>query len=295
MRGLRVAAAGLVLVLAAGAGLPALATGADHAPAVARKQGTATMQTGFLDRSVTVDGVAYRYQVFVPAGWTPAESWPVALFLHGSGERGDDGLLQTAVGLPAAIRNHRDRFPMLVVMPQLRANRRWHGAMDAMAMKALDAAIAEFHGDPQRTYLTGLSIGGQGTWLLAAAHPGRFAAIAPVCGFLRLANDDDVLDPLDDAAMAKEFPETIAADPPAAFASRIGKVPVWIFHGALDDVVDPRNARRMDVAMRAQGGEVRYTEYADANHNAWDHAYGEAELVPWLLSHRLSESQAVKP
>lgn len=244
---------------------------------------------------MTVDGVAYRYQVFVPADWTADRQWPVVLFLHGSGERGDDGLLQTAVGLPGAIRSHRDRFPMLVVMPQLRANRRWHGVMDAMAMHALDAAIAEFHGDPRRVYLTGLSIGGQGTWLMAAKHPGRFAAIAPVCGFLRLEDDDDVLDPADDAAVTQEFPEVLAADPPAAFARRIGKVPVWIFHGTLDDAVPVQHARRMDVAMRAGGGEVRYSEYPDANHNAWDHAYGEVGLVPWLLSHALAGSQVAKP
>ena len=280
---MRLAAASLVLALAAGTGG---AADAKHHAAI---------QTGFLDRSVTIDGVAYRYQVFVPADYTPDRKWPVALFLHGSGERGDDGLHQTSVGLPAAIRNERARFPLVVVMPQLRANMRWHGVMDAMAMKALDAAMAEFHGDPQRVYLTGLSIGGQGTWLLAAAHPGRFAAIAPVCGFLRLKDDDDVPDPADDAQLTREFPEALAADPSAAFARRIGKLPVWIFHGTLDDVVPALNARRMDVAMRAQGGEVRYSEYPDANHNSWDHAYSEAELVPWLLSHTLAGGRASKP
>ena len=280
MRGLRVAAAGIVLALAAGAGIPALAA------SKSTHRAPPTMQTGFLDRSVTLDGVAYRYQVFVPVDYTPDHAWPVVLFLHGSGERGDDGLHQTAVGLPAAIRNDRTRFPMIVVMPQLRANMRWHAAMDAMAMKTLDAAMAEFHGDPRRVYLTGLSIGGQGAWLLAAAHPDRFAAIAPICGFLRLKDDDDVPDPADDALLTREFPEALAADPSAAFARRIGKLPVWIFHGALDDAVPVANARRMDVAMRAQGGEVRYSEYPDANHNAWDHAYSEPDLVPWLLSHR---------
>lgn len=280
MRGLRVAAAGIVLALAAGAGIPALAA------SKSTHRAPPTMQTGFLDRSVTQDGMAYRYQVFVPVDYTPDHAWPVVLFLHGSGERGDDGLHQTAVGLPAAIRNDRTRFPMIVVMPQLRANMRWHAAMDAMAMKTLDAAMAEFHGDPRRVYLTGLSIGGQGAWLLAAAHPDRFAAIAPVCGFLRLKDDDDVPDPADDALLTREFPEALAADPSAAFARRIGKLPVWIFHGALDDAVPVANARRMDVAMRAQGGEVRYSEYPDANHNAWDHAYSEPDLVPWLLSHR---------
>ena len=248
------------------------------------------VQTGFLDRQVVVDGVSVRYQVFVPADYTPANAWPVLLFLHGSGERGDDGLKQTQVGLPAAIRSDRSRFPMLVVMPQARNDTRWYGASAKQAMAALEAVTAEFHGDRERTYLSGLSMGGQGTWLLAAQHPGRFAAIAPVCGFLRLKNDDDVIDPAVDAALVAEFPEALQDDPSAAFAQRIGPVPVWIFHGALDDVVPVHNARRMDAAMRALGGDVRYSEFPQANHNAWDAAYAEPGLVPWLLSHRRATS-----
>lgn len=261
----------------------ALATGAKDRPRV---------QTGFLDRQVVVDGVAYRYQVFVPADYTPARAWPVLLFLHGSGERGDDGLKQTQVGLPAAIRWDRKRFPMVVVMPQAREGARWYGANAKQAMAALDAATVEFHGDRDRTYLSGLSMGGQGTWLLAAQHPDRFAAIAPVCGFLRLKNDEDVPDPTVDAALVEEFPEALGDDASAAFAHRLGRLPAWIFHGAKDDVVPVQNARRMHAALRALGADVQYTEYPDANHNAWDAAYGEAGLVPWLLSHRRTTASA---
>lgn len=256
---------------------------------------TASADTGFLDRSVTVDGVAYRYQVYVPIDYSPDKRWPVVLFLHGSGERGDDGTKQTQVGLPAAIRNDRKRFPLIVVMPQARENTRWTGTMATQAMRALDASIAEFHGDAQRTYLTGLSLGGQGTWLLAAAYPHRFAALAPVSSFLRLKDDDDVLDPAVDAVMTAQLPELLAADPSAAMARRIGRTPVWIFHGAADDVVPVGNAQRMAAAMRTAGGEVRYSEYPGVNHGSWDRAYAEPELVPWLLSHRLDDRNAGKP
>jgi predicted peptidase len=246
-------------------------------------------ETGFLDRSVTIDGVSYRYQVYVPVDYTPRKTWPVTLFLHGSGERGDDGSAQAQAGIGSAIRGDRKRFPMIVVMPQAPANTRWSGARAALAMKALEKAIVEFHGDRQRIYLTGMSMGGQGVWLLAAAHPQTFAAIAPVCGFLRLENDDDVIDPAQDIALIAQFPELREPDPALGFARRIGKTPVWIFHGAADDLVPPENARALNRAMRAVGAEVRYSEYEGVNHGAWDRAYAEPELVSWLLSHRLGQ------
>lgn len=274
------------------AGWRALAVAALAAVALGASAGTKPdVQTGFLDRQVVVDGVSYRYQVFVPAGYTPDKAWPVLLFLHGSGERGDDGLKQTTVGLPSAIRYDRARFPLVVVMPQAREGARWYGANAKQAMAALDAASAEFHGDRDRTYLSGLSMGGQGTWLLAAQHPGRFAAIAPVCGFLRLKNDDDVPDPAVDAALVEEFPEALAEDASTAFAKRLGEVPAWIFHGALDDVVPVHNARGMHAALEARGADVRYTEYPQANHNAWDAAYAEPGLIPWLLAHRRASAE----
>lgn len=245
--------------------------------------------TGFLDRKVTVDGVTYRYQVYVPVDYTPEQSWPIALFLHGSGERGDDGSVQTQVGIGVAIRGDRKRFPMIVVMPQARANTRWSGAMAAQALQALEQSITEFHGDRQRVYLTGLSMGGQGVWLLAASKPHTFAALVPISSFLKLDNDDDVMDPAQDQALLVQFPELSAKDPFAAFARRIGKTPVWIFHGGADNLVPVQQPRQLAQAMRAGGSEVRYSEYAGGNHGAWDRAYAEPELVPWLLSQRLDK------
>ncbi len=245
----------------------------------------AAADSGFLDRSVTVDGVSYRYQVYVPVDYTPDKLWPIALFLHGSGERGDDGLVQTQAGLGSAIRGDRKRFPMLVVMPQAQPDTRWTGAMAAQALAALDQSIKEFHGDPQRVYLTGLSMGGQGVWYIAAANPHRFAAIAPICGYVNL----DAADFTDaqNRALIAQYPFIAEKDPYAAVAKRIGKTPVWIFHGAADDLVPPAESRNMAEQLRAQGDEVRFNEYPGVNHGAWDRAYAEPELIPWLLLHRL--------
>ena len=258
--------------------------------AIAATSGIAmAADTGFLDRMVTSGGVTYRYQVYLPEGYTPKKTWPITLFLHGSGERGEDGMVQTQVGLPSAIRGDRKRFPMIVVMPQARTDTRFSGAMAAQAMLALEHSIKEFHGDRQRIYLTGLSMGGQGVWLLAASHPHTFAALVPISSFLRIENDDDVLDPEVDRALLVQFPELQTSDPFAAFAHRIGKTPVWIFHGGDDNVVPVVHARQLAQAMRVGGGEVRFSEYEGVNHGAWDRAYAEPELVPWLLSHRLDQ------
>lgn len=244
-------------------------------------------ETGFLDRSVTLNGVTYLYQVYIPNAYSKNKSWPIALFLHGSGERGDDGMVQTQVGIGAAIRADRKRFPMIVVMPQARGNTRWIGEMAAQALKALDQSIIEFNGDPKRVYLTGLSMGGQGVWLMASNTPRKFAAIAPICGFIKIERDDDVIDPVQDLALLTQYPQTLAKDPFGAIASLIGKTPVWIFHGADDAVVPVAQARKFAAALKAEGGDVLYSEYQGVNHGSWDRAYAEPEFVSWLLSHKL--------
>ena len=114
--------------------------------------------TGFLDRTITLQGVTYKYQVYVPANWTPHQKWPIVLFLHGAGERGDDGIQQTDVGIGTAIRSNPSVIPAIVVMPQCRKNIWWvQPPMDDLAIATLEAATKEFHGDTRRTYLTGLS------------------------------------------------------------------------------------------------------------------------------------------
>jgi predicted peptidase len=248
--------------------LAALSVSLMVAPAAAKK-----VQTGFLDRTVTVAGTEYKYQVFVPDNWIDKKKWPVILFLHGAGERGDDGLIQTEVGIGRAIRRDRSRVPAIVVMPQCRKDVWWtDSAMGDVAMAALAQAQKEFHGDSARIYLTGLSMGGYGTWYLAGKYPGKFAAIAPICGGILMPD-----------LSRKQSPDD--SKPYAEAAGKIGKnTPVWIFHGGDDPVVPVAESQRMAAAMKALGGEVRYTEYPGVGHNSWEKAYEEAELFPWVLS-----------
>jgi predicted peptidase len=239
-----------------------------------------TPQTGFLDRQVAVDGVTYRYQVYVPQGWTPAQKWPVVLFLHGAGERGDDGLLQTEVGLPSAVRRTPARFPAVIVMPQCRKEAWWNQpAMQAQALRALEQSTQEWNGDPKRVVLTGLSMGGYGTWAIGSRLPGRFAALVPICGGIGKR-------PLP-ATVQVPFPGEGEADPYAAVARQIGKTPVWVFHGAKDPTVSVEESRKMVNALKAAGGDVRYTEYPEAGHDSWTAAYRDPELATWLMAKAL--------
>lgn len=232
----------------------------------------------FVERSVEVGGTRHAFRVFVPATGLRRGPLPVILFLHGTGERGSDGEKPTLVGLGPAVRARAADFPALVVFPQAPDGMDWKGIAADIAFAALDAAAREFDGDPARTYLTGISMGGYGTWELALMQPQRFAALVPVCGGLTAprAERDLFVDALRDEA-----------DPPAALAARLRDVPVWIFHGARDDVVPPRESRAIHAALSAAGAAVRYTEFADANHNSWDPAYAQTPaLWEWLFAQR---------
>jgi len=242
-----------------------------------------TKETGFLDRTISVHSTTYKYQVFLPENWSPKQKWPIILFLHGSGERGSDGLLQTDVGLPHAIRMDRSRFPTIVVIPQCFADHRWtQPEMEEMALAALTAATREFKGDTKRTYLTGLSMGGFGSWYFAAKYPGKFAAVVPICGGIVIPE-----------SLRQKFPEMTKNSYPddpksyAEVAQKIGKTPVWIFHGSADDTVPVDGSRKLHDALKAAGGDVHYTEYPGIGHDSWDKAYAEPELMPWLLSKSL--------
>jgi predicted peptidase len=236
----------------------------------------APRQTGFLNRSVTVRGRQYPYVVYVPREFDAAHKWPVILFLHGSGERGSDGLRPLQIGLGAAIRFDPSRVPAIVVFPQAPADTRWIGDPADAAMAALDRSIAELNGDRARTYLTGLSMGGYGTIHLALAHPDRFAALAVVCGGLLPHPTTTAV------ARSPLIPEN--AEPYSFVAQSLPKVPIWIFHGADDTVVPPEESRRLYEELKKAGANVRYTEYPGVGHNAWDRAYGEADFFTWMLA-----------
>jgi poly(3-hydroxybutyrate) depolymerase len=238
--------------------------------------------TGFLNRTIDVNGASHRYVVYLPMDWSPKRSWPVILFLHGSGERGADGLDQTQIGLPSALRSHPERWPFVVVMPQVPYNHHhWTDPdMMAVAMGALNAEVKEFHGDRERLYLTGLSLGGYGVWEIAKDYPGRFAAIAPVSGGIFWSY----------APSRWHEPELVDA-----YVKAIGRTPVWIFQGMSDALVVPAQAQIMFQALNAAGGNVRLWEYANFHHNAWDRAYADPQLPLWFLAHRLSDIAASKP
>ena len=235
--------------------------------------GQGPVETGFLDRSVEVDGLTYPYQVYVPASYDPAKEWPVILFLHGSGERGDDGMRQTAVGLGSAIRWDPDGWEAIVVMPQAPADSSWQGDPAEAALAALSATEAELSTDPDRVYLTGLSLGGNGVWYLAYEHPDRWAAVVPICGWV---DRDGILTVGPDDA-ASRFD---------AVAARLAHLPVWLWHGEMDTAVPVEESRRMAKALEDAGADVRFTELLGVGHNAWDAAYGSESLRDWLFRQR---------
>jgi poly(3-hydroxybutyrate) depolymerase len=239
--------------------------------------------TGFLNRRVTVNGSTYKYQVYLPENWTEHGHWPVILFLHGSGERGSEGMDETQIGLPQALRVHPERWPFIVVMPQVPfGHRHWTDPdMMQMALAALDADTKEFHGDRDRTYLTGLSLGGYGVYELARYNPHRFAALVPVSGGVFWSYRPD-----------RWHDKTTL---PAEYARAIGRTPVWIFHGADDNVVIAKQAVLMYDALKAEGGNVRFWEYTGWRHNSWDKAYANPDLPGWLLAHRLSTIPKLVP
>jgi predicted peptidase len=218
-----------------------------------------------LHATVSIGRRSMPYAVYLPPGYSEAKAWPVILFLHGFGERGDDGVSQTR-GICAFLRRNADRFPCLVVMPQMpRAYVRWSGVMNDMALKALDEVVRKYHGDRQRLYLTGCSMGGGGCWRMAALHPDRFAAVTPLCGHTD----------------------------PAAQAPALRSLPIWAFHGAADPLVPVRYSRAMVNAIRAEGNtRIRYTEYPGVHHNCWDRTYSDPKVIAWLLAQRRSSVDA---
>jgi predicted peptidase len=236
---------------------------------------SAQAKTGIQFRAVEVGGVSYLYEIFVPPSWTPQKKWPVILFLHGVGHSGTYGHPPEPLLAPR-FTTYQKQSAAIVVFPRCRADRWWSDAdMETMVLKALEQTMREFNGDPARVYLTGLSMGGYGTWWFASRQAGKFAAIVPVCGGIR--TPPTIAIP----------PISTAPDPYADVARKIGKTPVWIFHGSADETISVEESRRMAQALKAAGGNVRYTEYPGVGHNAWDPAYTDPDFFPWLLSHRL--------
>lgn len=237
------------------------------------------IETGFLDRSVTVNGSEYRYVVYVPRGFNSSRSWPVIVALHGGGEYGNDGIKQTAGGLARAIRLNPERFPAIVLFPQARADNTpgWQLEGGKAALTQLDSALKEFHGDPKRIYLTGLSAGANGSWFLLSRHPERFAAAVIVCGFV--SEFKGKTSGVDYPSLAPES----KTDPFSVIAKKVSSIPIWIFHGDADQNVSVEESRKMFAALKSIGADVQYTELPGVSHNAWDPAYTRVDVFEWLF------------
>ncbi|HVN75527.1 MAG TPA: dienelactone hydrolase family protein [Thermoanaerobaculaceae bacterium] len=239
-------------------------------PAREEGAGGGSMPTGFLFRSLTLDGRVLKAAVYVPRGYDPARTWPLILFLHGSGESGTDGSRELAQGLPRELVWNPDAWPFIVVMPQKPSQDLEWEQLETEVMTLLAQVRREYSVDPTRLVLTGLSQGGHGAWVLAARHPGMWAAVVPVCGYgpARRPGSGDL------------------TGTPGELAARIGSVPVWAFHGEADDVVPVGETRAVVDALKAAGSPPRVTIYPGVGHGCWERAYGEPELPRWLLAQR---------
>jgi thiol-disulfide isomerase/thioredoxin len=217
-----------------------------------------TPNTGFCDKVFReADGSHAKYVVFVPRNHTGDKTVPAILFLHGTGPRGTDGRSQTVGGLAKAIRNKKEDFPFFVIFPQAREDEDWtpESAGGKRALAILKQVQSEYRIDPDRVTLTGVSMGGQGTWSLAAAEPGRWSAIVPICHGWKPVQ-----------------------------APRLKDLACWCFHGAADEVIPASQSREMVRAIQEAGGKPLYQEFGGVDHNhCADRAYAMPELYEWLL------------
>lgn len=216
------------------------------------------LETGFLDRKIEAEGGTRPYVVYVPDDYSPDRAWPLIVFLYGAGERGSDGLRQIAIGLGTAVMVDRAQWPFVILFPQCPVGVHWISQEEAL-LEMMRQTQDAYNMDPEKFYLTGLSMGGFGTWAFGAKHTELFAAFAPICG---------------------------GGDP--SMVSGFKDKPIWAFHGDGDTVVPPERTVAMVEAVRAAGADVRLTLLPGVGHNSWDTAYREHGLAKWFLQHTLS-------
>lgn len=203
-----------------------------------------------------------RYNIFFPKKYKNGrqQTWPLIVFLHGAGERGNDVDKVIKKGPHKFI--ERNKLPFVILTPQCDHGEYWE---TDKVMCLIDLAIEQHAIDSNRIYLMGMSMGGFGTWQIANHHPDCFAAIVPICG---------------------------GGSPYMAFTLR--NMPVWVFHGAKDTIIPILKSEEMVKSLRLEGNEVKYTVYPDAGHNVWDEAYNNPELYIWLLKHEISSKKLKK-
>jgi predicted peptidase len=217
------------------------------------------------------DGHKLPYRLLMPATVEKGTKYPLVVFLHGAGERGVDNEKQLIHGVPQFVAK-REKYPCFLFAPQCPDGKRWvevdwsadshtqpkePGEVGKLVLALTEKSIMELPVDPKRVYITGLSMGGYGTWDILARRPELFAAAAPVCG---------------------------GAD--EATAVKIKDIPIWVFHGARDTAVKPARSRNMVAALEKAGGKPKYTEYPDVGHNSWDPAYRDPEFFKWLFAQK---------
>jgi len=205
--------------------------------------------------------VYYQYLLYLPKNDAAGEKrWPLLLFLHGSGERGKN-LERIKVHGPPKLIEQGVEFPFIIVSPQCSRGQWWdEDKLDAL----LDEVIAKYAVDEDRVYVTGLSMGGFGTWALACRYPERFAAIMPISG----------------GGITYRARE------------KLKDIPVLAFHGAKDPVVPVSESKRMVEAVKQVGGKATLIVYPEAEHDAWTRTYRNSKVYSWLLGHRRQQAGA---
>lgn len=250
-----------------------LATGHLRPGEAPRASGAAS----FVDATGPSGNGVLRASIYRPANFDPAVSWPCILFLHGMGECGADGARQLSVGLAPAILARPERWPFVVLFPQKPAPEDEWEDHEAALLALLDRAVREHGVDPARVAITGLSQGGHGTWELARRHPGRFAAVAPICGYpAPPARGWKVFD------RARDWTIEAARASAAGIADALRDEPVWTVHGDADPIVPVDFTDAVVDALRARGAQPTYERLAGVGHDAWTDAYGGPALAAWL-------------
>jgi len=213
------------------------------------------------------------YRLLIPKSYDAKKSYPLVVFFHGAGERGNDNVKQLVHGMADfASDDVMDKYPCFVMAPQCPAGEQWVDTpwsaaahkMPAKPTEPMQLSLEligvlqnEFSIDANRIYVTGLSMGGFGTWDAIQRQPKRFAAAVPICG---------------------------GGDP--AYAKQIAHLPIWAFHGDKDGVVKVQRTRDMITAIKAAGGSPKYTEYPGVGHNAWTATYANRKLYAWLFAQK---------
>lgn len=212
---------------------------------------------GYLFKSVRIAGEEFKYCVYVPPCYDPAKPTPTIIYMHGAGEVGTDGVRPTKLGIGVAAVLAPDKWPFIIIFPQKHSLKTTWLDDQVIVMATLGKTRRELNVDRARIYLTGASKGGNGTWAIAAEHPGLFAAIAPVCG----------------GGTRK-------------IAKELVHMPIWLFHGEKDKAVPVERARETMDWVNAAGGSCKATIYPDLGHQVWDRAYQNENLNEWFLQHR---------